>query len=363
MPFPLPNGERTFLDLNGNPLSGGSVYTYVPGTTDPSPTWTDEGMTVPNPNPVVLDQAGRAVIWGDGLYRQIVYDMFGNLIWDQETGIVIDNLPGNVTIGGNLTVDGNTQLNGSANVSGPLSAQDGLGVNGGATINGGANVSGGLNTDGINDSGDLNVGGTSNLNGNANVGGTLTVTGPSDLNGGLTTSSIADTGNLAVGGDLGVSGNAQIDGNLNVNGTITSGGGTPTPTPTPTIIPVRVANVGNGSTDNVSTSDGLVSYQFDPTQYNVNFTIQLPSGAPTGFTVTLKLGLMVYASQTPIGSSTDLTASILPASGGNIDGMTFSPPVSGGVTLPLQYSGVGLGFSYVLTNGGGDTWYVTNIGD
>ena len=222
MPFPVPNGKRTFLDLNGDPLAAGQVFFYVPGTSDPSPTYADEGMTVPNTNPVVLDQAGRAVIWGDGLYREVVYDLFGNLIWDQTTGIVIDNIPGNLTVGGNLTVDGNTQLNGSANVSGPLSAQDGLGVNGGATINGG------LNTDNINNSGNIN---TNTLdangitdNGNLAVGGSLTVTGPSNLNGGLTTSSLHDTGNAQIDGDLAVGGNETVAGNLHVGGTITGGG-------------------------------------------------------------------------------------------------------------------------------------------
>lgn len=359
MPFPVPNGDRTFLDLNGDPLSGGQVFFYVPGTTDPSPTWADEGLSVQNPNPVILDQAGRAVIWGDGLYRQVVQDMFGNLIWDQETGIVIDNIPGNLTVGGNLTVDGNTQLNGSANVSGPLSAQDGLGVNGGATINGGANVSGGLNTDGINDSGDLNVGGTSNLNGNANVGGTLTVAGPTDANGGINTTGLNDSGDANIAGNLDVGGNAQIDGNLNVNGTITSGGGGGTPTPSPTIIPVRIANMSNGGTDNVSTSDGLVVYEFDPTQQFIGFTIQLPSGAPTGLTVTTKIGLLVYESQTFTGETVGGNINWLPASGGTIDGMSFSPPVTGGQTLPYNYQGAASGVVFHFTNIGGDNWAIT----
>ena len=223
MPFPVPNGKRTFLDLNGDPLAAGQVFFYVPGTSDPSPTYADEGMTVPNTNPVVLDQAGRAVIWGDGLYREVVYDLFGNLIWDQTTGIVIDNIPGNLTVGGNLTVDGNTQLNGSANVSGPFSAQDGASVNGGLTTDN-INNSGNINTNtldanGITDNGDLNVGG------NTNIGGSLTVTGPSNLNGGLTTSSLHDTGNAQIDGDLGIGGNETVAGNLHVGGQITSGGG------------------------------------------------------------------------------------------------------------------------------------------
>ena len=81
----LPNGEQTFFDLNGNPLAGGLVYFYVPFTTTPSTTWQDQAMTTPNTNPVILDPLGRAVIWGQGTYRQVVSDSLGNLIWDQLT--------------------------------------------------------------------------------------------------------------------------------------------------------------------------------------------------------------------------------------------------------------------------------------
>ncbi len=81
----LPNGKQQFLDPNGNPLAGGSVYFYVPGTTTPQDTWQDAAQTTLNTNPVVLDAYGQAVIYGSGAYRQIVKDASGNLIWDQVT--------------------------------------------------------------------------------------------------------------------------------------------------------------------------------------------------------------------------------------------------------------------------------------
>lgn len=81
----LPNGQQTFTDENGNPLAGGSVYFYVPGTTTAKFTYQDPGETVPNTNPVVLNAAGRAIVWGVGEYREVVYDQFGTLIWDQLT--------------------------------------------------------------------------------------------------------------------------------------------------------------------------------------------------------------------------------------------------------------------------------------
>ncbi len=81
----LPNGEQTFVDLNGQPLSGGSAYFYIPSTTTPKTTWVDSGEAVPNANPVVLDSAGRAIVYGAGIYREVLKDQFGNTVWDQLT--------------------------------------------------------------------------------------------------------------------------------------------------------------------------------------------------------------------------------------------------------------------------------------
>lgn len=185
MSFPTPNGERTFVDPNGDPYVGGLVFSYVPGTTTPSPTYADEGLTVVNPNPIVLDAAGRCVMWTDLLTRQVVHDMFGNLVWDQETGIVIDNIPGNLHIGGNLTVDGNSQFNGTGTFNGLLTANGGETVNGPFTATGGATITGGLNTDNINNSGNINTN-TIDASGLITAGGGLTANGPITANGGIT---------------------------------------------------------------------------------------------------------------------------------------------------------------------------------
>lgn len=85
----LPNGEQTFLDNNGQVLSAGCVYFYIPGTFTPKDTYQDAGQTVTNTNPVQLDAAGRAIIYGTGTYRQIVKSSpcgsLGVQIWDQLT--------------------------------------------------------------------------------------------------------------------------------------------------------------------------------------------------------------------------------------------------------------------------------------
>lgn len=81
----LPNGEQVFLDDNGKPLAGGKVFMYIPQTTIPKSTWQDEDQSVPNTNPIILDAAGRAIIYGAGSYRQVLTDALDNQIWDQET--------------------------------------------------------------------------------------------------------------------------------------------------------------------------------------------------------------------------------------------------------------------------------------
>jgi hypothetical protein len=79
----LPSPELQFVDANGHPYAGGTLATYAAGTTTPKNTWKDEAQTALNTNPIVLDSAGRCIVWGDGIYRCILQDAAGNLIFDQ----------------------------------------------------------------------------------------------------------------------------------------------------------------------------------------------------------------------------------------------------------------------------------------
>jgi hypothetical protein len=81
----LPNAEQQFIDANGAPYAAGTVTTYVPGTSTPKATWRDAAQSVLNTNPIVLDAAGRAVIYGSGTYRTVLQDSAGLLVWDKET--------------------------------------------------------------------------------------------------------------------------------------------------------------------------------------------------------------------------------------------------------------------------------------
>lgn len=85
----LPNPEPQFCDANGHPYAGGTIETYVPGTTTPKLTWSNSGQTAQNTNPIILDAAGRCVVYGDGQYRLVLRDSSGNLVWDQPSSTVI----------------------------------------------------------------------------------------------------------------------------------------------------------------------------------------------------------------------------------------------------------------------------------
>jgi len=96
------------FDNNGNPLSGGLIYTYEAGTTTPKVTYSDSDGTIANSNPIVLDSAGRYVAWlASGAYKFVLKTSAGVTI---ETK---DNIAGDtsnafgssvVSISGNLSI-------------------------------------------------------------------------------------------------------------------------------------------------------------------------------------------------------------------------------------------------------------------
>lgn len=85
----LPPAELQFCDGNGNPYALGTLGTYVINTLTPKATWTDMGATSLNANPIVLDAAGRCLVFGDGLYRTILKDALGNEIWDKPSTTLV----------------------------------------------------------------------------------------------------------------------------------------------------------------------------------------------------------------------------------------------------------------------------------
>ena len=96
-----PTPKLQFFDLNGDPLSGGLLYTYAAGTTTPLASYTDSTGLIANTNPIVLDSRGEANVWlGTASYKLALYTSAGVLIW------TVDNISTN---GSNLPV---TDLNG-----------------------------------------------------------------------------------------------------------------------------------------------------------------------------------------------------------------------------------------------------------
>ena len=55
---PICNDQQ--VDVNGAPLSGGTIETYLAGTSTPAPTFTDSSGAVPQTNPIVLNVLGLA---------------------------------------------------------------------------------------------------------------------------------------------------------------------------------------------------------------------------------------------------------------------------------------------------------------
>ena len=78
----LTNGKQQFIDINGKPLVGGMVFTYLVGTSTPSPTYQDPALTIANTNPVILDARGQCLMYAVGTFREVLKDSVGNIIWD-----------------------------------------------------------------------------------------------------------------------------------------------------------------------------------------------------------------------------------------------------------------------------------------
>ena len=66
----------------GLPLSGGWIWSYEPGSTTPKPTYMSADGSDQNANPVPLNAAGYASVFLDGLYRIVITDAGGDVLYD-----------------------------------------------------------------------------------------------------------------------------------------------------------------------------------------------------------------------------------------------------------------------------------------
>jgi hypothetical protein len=75
-----------FFDNNGNPLSGGKIYTYEAGTSTPLATYTSSSGNTAHTNPIILNSGGRVPsggeIWivANTLYKFVLETSAGVLI-------------------------------------------------------------------------------------------------------------------------------------------------------------------------------------------------------------------------------------------------------------------------------------------
>lgn len=72
------------LDDEGNPISGGKVYTYTAGTTTLNALYTDRDKVSSATNPIILDTYGRAEVYGAGLYKFVVKDSDDVILYDMD---------------------------------------------------------------------------------------------------------------------------------------------------------------------------------------------------------------------------------------------------------------------------------------
>jgi len=78
------------FDGNGDPLSGGLVYTYSAGTTTAKTSYSDYDASTANANPVVLDSRGEADIYVRGSYKIVLKTSAEVTLW------TLDNVQGGV---------------------------------------------------------------------------------------------------------------------------------------------------------------------------------------------------------------------------------------------------------------------------
>ena len=112
----MPTIKQQYNDVNGNPLTGGLLYSYIAGTTIPTDTYTNLSGLTANTNPIVLDARGEADVWLSSAFSYKFKLAFsdGTEIW------TVDNV--NVTSsGGGSSTDELVKVNSGDLVGGYLS--------------------------------------------------------------------------------------------------------------------------------------------------------------------------------------------------------------------------------------------------
>lgn len=74
------------FSANGVPMVGGTLDTYIAGSTTPATTWQDAAITIANTNPISLDARGECVLWLDPavVYKFVLKNAQGVIQWTQD---------------------------------------------------------------------------------------------------------------------------------------------------------------------------------------------------------------------------------------------------------------------------------------
>lgn len=94
-------GGTQFFDNSGDPLNGGLIYTYEPGTTTNKTTYQDATLVTAHANPIVLDAYGRPpsnAIWLSGETKFVVKTSAGVTLF------TLDNINPDLSTTGQFTV-------------------------------------------------------------------------------------------------------------------------------------------------------------------------------------------------------------------------------------------------------------------
>lgn len=87
----ITDGVKTkFTDDLGLPLIGGKVFSYEVGTSTPKDTYIDRALTIPNTNPIILDDGGSCQMYLKGGYRLRVLTADNVLVEEKDNAFQSD---------------------------------------------------------------------------------------------------------------------------------------------------------------------------------------------------------------------------------------------------------------------------------
>lgn len=121
----------TALDAAGAPLAAGLVYTYDPGTTTNKATYSDRSLSSANANPVVLDAAGQADIYLNGLTKLVIKTAAGATVdtvdnvcglveaYDSPTFVDV-TVSDDLTVGDDVTITDDLTVGGAVAITGDM---------------------------------------------------------------------------------------------------------------------------------------------------------------------------------------------------------------------------------------------------